>query len=412
MTPADVNSLKMKLIHKKKLSKLLLYFTEHPPKPDRPSLPVSSAAAPVLASFPAPPPSNNEAAAEDFLDEEPTYVSSTYSSISPARSSAQTYNARHGESQESSSDASDSSGSADFFSFMNSRQPSSSSIINEGAETNSTSPGFESSGYAAKKAGLPMHKNRRRTPRDEKKGGAAHGMASTSTPPKAATVMSEAPIARDDDPSLSPPRAREQRGRSREASPRGGSHGSLTSPNRIQMKKQIGRELPPGMLAHAGTSANHAAPASPDISDEAKKKVTAHSSGSKSSRHSRNNGQAVSSSSPYGTSPPESPSKWQQQMSGGAPATPKKLDDDFTLLSAKLSERFSLFAQKAQRRPKATPNYSTSAALAEMERKEGLLISSITTQTQRLDATRANVEALEAEIKEREEEQVSSKTRN
>ena len=34
MSPADCDNLKMKLIHKKKLSKMLTFLSENPPKPD------------------------------------------------------------------------------------------------------------------------------------------------------------------------------------------------------------------------------------------------------------------------------------------------------------------------------------------------------------------------------------------
>ena len=123
-------------------------------------------------------------------------------------------------------------------------------------------------------------------------------------------------------------------------------------------------------------------------------------SGGKLSRGSRSGGFGTKSSSPVVhlapfsssySSPSKvgSPSKWQSQQAA-ATALSYADEEAFVLLSAKLGKRFSLSAQK-QRRPKVKTDYSISEAVAEMEAKESLLVSAITTQTQRLDATRKSV---------------------
>ena len=99
-----------------------------------------------------------------------------------------------------------------------------------------------------------------------------------------------------------------------------------------------------------------------------------------------------------------SPSKWQSQQAA-ATALSYADEEAFVLLSAKLGKRFSLSAQK-QRRPKVKTDYSISEAVAEMEAKESLLVSAITTQTQRLDATRSELAVLEAAIVRADEAQV------
>ncbi len=433
MTPSDVNGLKMKLIHKKKLNKLLAYLSENPPRPDRPSLPESSA--PALASPQAPggadaskavklPPSGIEPASEDSLDEEPSYASS------PARSSNNSAS-RRGGSQDSNTGASDSSSSADFMAYMSVKQASSSTTgnggaasINEGAESNSSSSLSDTSEFPGRKGGLSFNKNRRRTPREDRRA-TVRGLP--ASPPKLA--------AREDESSISPARSEEQRGRSREASPRG-SRGSLTSPNRIQTKKQLRRESAPGIIEHDGIApaepVSTISPVSSVTNENIKKGAPTYSGGggsgsgggssSSSSKPSRSRtagkgGSAapqsqsvqLASFSPSYGSPPKSPTKWQQQQQT---LVAPRFDDDeeFALLSAKVSQRFSLSAQKLQRRPKAKPDFSLSEAIAEMEKKNTLLISAITTQTQRLDSTRADVEALEAKLVKRKDEQVRNLT--